>query len=90
MLSESPPADRWHGRTGLVHAAAMHDHPDLSQRQVYVCGAPAMVAAARTDFLAHCQLPADEFFADSFDYAADTQQAIATDPLPKMNGSPHD
>ncbi len=90
VLSESPPADRWHGRTGLVHAAAMHDHPDLSQHQVYVCGAPAMVAAARTDFLAHCQLPTDEFFADSFDYAADTQLAIAAGPAPEMNGSPHD
>jgi hypothetical protein len=90
VLSESPPADGWHGRTGLVHAAAMHDHPDLSQHQAYVCGAPAMVAAARRDFLAHCRLPADEFFADSFDYAPDTQQAIATGTLPEMKVPPHD
>jgi len=90
VLSEPSPDDHWHGRTGLVHAAAMRDHPDLSRHQVYVCGAPAMVAAARTDFLGHCRLPTDEFFADSFDYAADTQLATATGPVPEMNGSPHD
>ncbi|EXI75239.1 MAG TPA: CDP-6-deoxy-delta-3,4-glucoseen reductase [Candidatus Accumulibacter phosphatis] len=90
VLSESPPADGWQGRTGLVHAAAMRDHPDLSQYQAYVCGAPVMVAAARKDFLAHCQLPADEFFADSFDYAAETQEAIATSAVPEMKGLPHE
>jgi len=77
VLSDSPAGDEWTGRTGLVHAAAMADHPDLSGHQAYVCGAPAMVAAARRDFLAHCRLPAEEFFADSFDFAADTLSALA-------------
>ena len=90
VLSESPPADGWHGRTGLVHAVAMHDHPDLSQHQAYVCGAPAMVAAARRDFPARCQLPAEEFFADSFDYAPETQQAISTGTVPEIKVPPHD
>ena len=55
----------------------MADHPELSGYQAYVCGSPAMVAAARRDFLARCRLPADEFFADSFDFAADTLAVTA-------------
>jgi len=56
----------WEGRSGLVHEAVMEDHPDLSRFQVYACGAPAMVDAARRDFTTHCGLPEGEFFADSF------------------------
>lgn len=78
VLSDPPAGDHWNGRTGLVHQAAMTDHPDLSGYQAYVCGSPAMVAAARRDFLTRCHLPADEFFADSFDYAADVREAIDT------------
>jgi hypothetical protein len=33
-------------------------------------------AAARQDFLTRCQLPPEEFFADSFDFAADTLTAM--------------
>lgn len=72
VLSESAPEDAWAGRSGLVHQAAMADFPDLSGHQVYVCGAPAMVAAARRDFIGQCKLPDNEFFADSFDFANDT------------------
>jgi CDP-4-dehydro-6-deoxyglucose reductase len=71
VLSEPAPADRWNGRTGLVHRAVMADFPDLSQHQVYACGAPVMVAAARADFSAHCGLPESEFFADAFTSQAD-------------------
>lgn len=77
VLSDSPNDERWSGRTGLVHEAAMADHPELSGYQAYVCGSPAMVAAARRDFLARCRLPADEFFADSFDFAADPPAVTA-------------
>jgi len=66
VLSEPLPADGWRGRTGFVHRAVIEDFPDLSGHQVYACGAPVMVDAARADFVAHCRLPADEFFADSF------------------------
>ena len=69
VLSDAAPGDAWSGRSGLVHHAAMHDYPDLSAHQVYVCGSPAMVAAARRDFVAQCALPADEFFADAFELA---------------------
>jgi len=66
VLSEPKPEDAWTGRTGLVHQAVMQDLPDLSGHQVYACGVPVMVDSARLDFVQHCALPADEFFADSF------------------------
>ena len=69
VLSDSPESDLWQGRTGLAHTAAMLDFPDLSGHQAYVCGSPAMVAAARGDFVGQCGLPENEFFADSFEFA---------------------
>ena len=62
----------WEGRSGFVHKAVLEDHPDLSSFQVYACGAPAMVDAARRDFIALAGLPEDEFFADSFVTKDDT------------------
>jgi len=76
VLSDSLEDDRWSGRTGLVHAAVMADWPQLAGCQAYVCGSPAMVAASRRDFLVRCGLPGEDFFADSFDFAADTIGAI--------------
>ena len=61
--------ENWGGRTGFVHKAVVEDHADLSGFQVYACGAPAMIDAAKADFLA-AGLPEDEFFADSFSFAA--------------------
>jgi CDP-4-dehydro-6-deoxyglucose reductase len=66
VLSEPLPSDGWTGRTGLVHQAVLDDHADLSGHQVYACGAPLMVEAARRDFTAQRGLPPEEFFADSF------------------------
>lgn len=60
--------EAWEGRRGLVHKAVLEDQPDLAGFQVYACGAPAMIDAARTDYTA-AGLPADEFYADSFDFA---------------------
>ncbi|MBI5107686.1 MAG: CDP-6-deoxy-delta-3,4-glucoseen reductase [Rhodocyclales bacterium] len=69
VLSDATAADAWTGRTGFVHRAVLEDHSDLAAYQVYACGAPAMIDAARADFTA-AGLPAEEFFADSFTYAA--------------------
>jgi len=74
VLSEPAAGDAWTGRSGFVHEAAMADLPDLSGHQVYACGAPAMIAAAKRDFCSRCKLPEDEFFADSFDFANDQNQ----------------
>jgi CDP-4-dehydro-6-deoxyglucose reductase len=75
VLSEPGPQDGWNGRTGLVHLAVMEDLPDLSGHQVYACGGPAMIDAARRDFVGRCGLPENEFFADSFTYAAQNEAA---------------
>jgi CDP-4-dehydro-6-deoxyglucose reductase len=69
VLSEPASDDDWPGRTGLVHQAVLDDFADLSGYQVYVCGGPAMVDAARKSFIATRGLPPEDFFADSFTYA---------------------
>jgi CDP-4-dehydro-6-deoxyglucose reductase len=66
VLSDALPGDTWTGRTGFVHRAVMADLPDLSGHQIYACGTPLMVDAARRDFTVECGLPASEFFADAF------------------------
>lgn len=71
VVSEARPEDQWNGRNGYVHQAVMADLPDLSGYQVYACGAPLMIESAKRDFVAQCQLPADEFYADAFTSAAD-------------------
>ena len=71
VISNALPEDTWDGRSGFVHEAVMTDHPNLKDFQVYACGAPVMVNAARQDFSSQCHLPEEEFFADSFTSAAD-------------------
>lgn len=70
VLSEPAAEDGWAGRSGLVHQAVMADFPDLSGHQVYACGAPAMIDAARSDFTSICKLPEEEFFADAFTFSS--------------------
>jgi CDP-4-dehydro-6-deoxyglucose reductase, E3 len=74
VLSEPSPDDAWPGRTGFVHRAVLDDFSDLSGYQVYACGGPAMIDIARRTF-AEAGLPAGEFFADSFTYAARIEAA---------------
>jgi len=73
VLSNPEPGDQWQGRTGYVHEAVLADFADLSGYQVYACGAPVMVDSARDAFMQTRGLPEDEFFADSFVYAADAE-----------------
>ena len=71
VVSDALPEDNWTGRAGFVHRAVMRDFPDLSGHQVYACGVPVMVDAAKRDFMQQCKLPEEEFFADSFTTQAD-------------------
>jgi CDP-4-dehydro-6-deoxyglucose reductase, E3 len=75
VLSDPAPDDEWPGRTGFVHRAVLDDFADLSGYQVYACGGPAMIDAARLAFTSTRNLPADEFFADSFVYAAQSEDS---------------
>jgi NAD(P)H-flavin reductase/ferredoxin len=70
VLSEAGPAEGWEGRTGFVHQAAMDDIASLAGYQVYACGAPAMINAARQAFVHERQLDRDAFYCDAFVPAA--------------------
>lgn len=78
VASDLTPEDTWTGKTGFVHQVAMQENPDMSGYQVYACGAPIVVESARHDFVAHCALPADEFYADAFTSAADLAKKAAS------------
>ncbi len=71
VLSDPAPEDHWQARTGYVHQAVLEDFADLSGYEIYACGAPAMVDAAREQFTQTRKLPEDAFFADAFVYQAD-------------------
>ena len=70
VLSEPAASDAWNGRTGFVHQAVLADFPDLAGYQVYACGSPVMIDAAKKDFVEQCGLPEEEFFADAFTFAS--------------------
>ena len=78
VVSDALAEDNWTGRTGFVHRAVMQDFPDLSRCQVYACGVPIMVDSARKDFIALCNLPEEEFYADSFTTQADLPPQAAS------------
>jgi CDP-4-dehydro-6-deoxyglucose reductase len=78
VISDAAREDPWSGRTGFVHRAVIEDLPDLSSHQVYACGAPPMVDAARSDFIRHCGLPEGEFLADVFLTEAELASAPAS------------
>jgi len=75
VLSEPDADDQWTGRTGWVHQAVAEDFPDLSDHDVYLCGPPPMIQAAKAAFSAQ-GLPAAQLFYDSFEYSPDTLKAM--------------
>ncbi|MCL2875177.1 MAG: CDP-6-deoxy-delta-3,4-glucoseen reductase [Betaproteobacteria bacterium] len=70
VVSDTCPDDAWAGRRGLVHEAVLADFADLSQHEVYICGAPPMIEAARDSFTHTRGLPIDAFYSDAFTFAA--------------------
>ncbi len=74
VIVEPLPEEHWTGRTGHVHEAVLADFADLAGYQVYACGAPAMVAAARRDFIAR-GLPPEEFYSDAFEFQGSASSA---------------
>lgn len=71
VLSDSLPEDHWDGATGLVHESAMRDHPNLGDYDIYMSGPPAMIYAARDEFIARGAKP-EQLFSDAFEYAHET------------------
>jgi CDP-4-dehydro-6-deoxyglucose reductase len=74
VLSEPDAVDNWRGRVGLVHRAVLDDFPDMSSVDVYACGNPGLIDAARRDFIEVGALPPDRFFADAFNHAGTMAQ----------------
>jgi CDP-4-dehydro-6-deoxyglucose reductase, E3 len=75
VLSAPNDLDNWQGRSGWVHLAAIEDHPDLRQFDVYASGPPIMVEAIRHQFIER-GLPAEQLFFDSFDFAPDALEKL--------------
>ncbi|WP_455212564.1 CDP-6-deoxy-delta-3,4-glucoseen reductase [Kaarinaea lacus] len=69
VLSEPAPSDAWQGKTGYVHQAIVDDIPDLSAYEIYACGPPAMVAAAKPAFVSRGLIEA-HYFSDAFEFQA--------------------
>lgn len=69
----SAPSNDWEGRTGFVHKAVQEDYPDMSALEVYACGAPVMIEAARRDFSASSGLRPSAFFSDAFVSSGDPE-----------------
>lgn len=64
VLSEA--GESWSGRTGWVHQAVLDDLPDLSGHEVYACGNPLMIDAARQAFVTSAGLAPKAFHSDAF------------------------
>lgn len=75
VVSDADTRDAWQGRSGLVHQAVLDDHADLSGHEVYACGSPLMVDAARASFSQDRALPETAFFSDAFLTEADKHRA---------------
>jgi len=71
VVSDALPEDQWRGRGGFVHQAVLDDFADLSGHEVYACGAPIVVDAARSSYTGERGLPEEAFFADAFTTEAD-------------------
>jgi CDP-4-dehydro-6-deoxyglucose reductase len=62
----SNPDEGWNGATGFVHEAVQRLYPDLSRHEVYACGNPLMVDAARQAFISQNHLDPSLYFSDAF------------------------
>jgi CDP-4-dehydro-6-deoxyglucose reductase/3-phenylpropionate/trans-cinnamate dioxygenase ferredoxin reductase subunit len=82
----SSPSKAWTGRAGFVHAAVQQDYPEMSEIEVYACGAPAMIEAAKRDFTASARLGHDDFFSDAFVASGDAERDAAVSAPPTATG----
>lgn len=79
VLEQAPPGGGW--RQGFVQDQAARDFPSLADAQVYACGIPVMVEAARRLFVENHGLPAARFHADPFSPPQEESAAAAAAPL---------
>ncbi|HEY0635869.1 MAG TPA: CDP-6-deoxy-delta-3,4-glucoseen reductase [Gammaproteobacteria bacterium] len=72
VLSQPRPEDEWHGRTGHVQDAALADFTDLRDFELYACGHPQMVHAAKEALMTRGIDP-EHCFSDAFEWAKDAK-----------------
>lgn len=65
--------------TGYVHQSVIDQYPDLSPYDVYMSGPPAMIDAARAEFLKH-RLSERYLYYDSFEFGLDVPVRILARP----------
>jgi CDP-4-dehydro-6-deoxyglucose reductase len=65
--------------TGFVHEAVISDHADLSGFDVYMSGPPAMIEAAKRQFMER-GVPEDRLFYDSFEFGLDVPVRVLARP----------
>ncbi len=63
----------WPDRRGHVQQGVIADLPDLAEHGIYLCGSPAMIVEAKTEFVAHGAL-LDHLHVDAFTF----QQEFST------------
>lgn len=73
VLSDA--GSQWTGKTGYVHKTVMADFDDLNPFDIYVCGPPAMIVAAKEEFQTQ-GMDTASFYYDSFDFAGDNKVFI--------------
>lgn len=66
----------WTGRTGFVHEAVAADFADLSAHEVYACGNPLMVDAARHTLVRDRGLRVVHFYSDAFITRKEVELAV--------------
>ncbi|MDS0803630.1 FAD-binding oxidoreductase [Burkholderia cenocepacia] len=75
----SNPDPMWTGRTGFVHLAIKEDFSNLADYEVYACGNPLMIDAARQTFLDECNLDEVNFISDSFATAIEKSAPVCVE-----------
>jgi CDP-4-dehydro-6-deoxyglucose reductase, E3 len=71
VLSDTPVADQWRGRQGMVHEVIAKDFSDLANYALYAAGPPAMIKAG-WEALSKNGLRKDRYYSDAFTFAHDT------------------
>ena len=66
VISDGSQTEAWTGMRGRLHQVILDNFENVSNFDVYVCGAPVMVNAVRSSLIDKRGLPANQFFSDSF------------------------
>jgi CDP-4-dehydro-6-deoxyglucose reductase len=78
-VSEPGDGEAENSYRGFIHEAVIADQADLSGFDVYMSGPPAMIEAAKREFIEH-GVPEDRLFYDSFEFGLDVPVRVLARP----------